>query len=206
MPQLATPLTFLWAILNVLIIGAYLMGYTSLGQENGPLENAQITLLFTAFLLALVKWRDDLSNQFQFLLWGAGLLAISFFLRELDLRRTGLGEWLIYFTSEKGRTWLTILLWLPFLYFIGRNFRWSIDTGLCFARSYSFWLYVIAAIWLVAGAFFDKGIIATEHKYFMEEFLEVNGYAFFLYAMSRMNQPEATAACNKQGSGDHALS
>lgn len=207
MPQLATPFTILWLVINTLIVGAYISGFTTLGQENGPLENAQVALLFSAFLLALVKWRDDLTNQFQFLLWGAGLLAISFFLRELDLRRTGLSDWIIFFTSEKGRTWITVLLWLPFLLFIGRNFRWVVDTGLCYARSYSFWLYVVAAIWLVAGAFFDKGIIATDHKYFMEEILELNGYAFFLLAMSQMNQVEAVAGCRtKHSSGDHALS
>lgn len=205
MPKLVSPLALLWLVLNIVIVIAYSGGMTVLGQENGPLENAQVALLFSAFLMALVKWRDDLSQPFQFLLWGAGLLALSFFLRELDLRRTGLGEWVIFFTSEQGRTWLTVLLWLPFLFFIGRNFRWVMETMQCYMHSLSFWFYVVAAIWLVGGGLFDKNIIETTHKYFMEEILELNGYAFYLYAMARMNQAEATAYCNEHHS-DQALS
>ncbi len=200
--SLFSPLLLLWLSLNLFIAAAYGLGFTQLGKENGPLENAQVALLFIAFLVALIKWRDDLGRRFQFLLWGAGLLAISFFLRELDLRRTGLSDWIIFFTSEKGRTWLTILLWLPMFYVVGRHFRWALDTVLCFTRSESFWLYVVAAIWLVGGAFFDKGIIATDHKYFMEEILELNGYGFFLLAMVRMRAAEALSHC-QQVNADH---
>ena len=205
MPHLISPFFLFWLSINLLIAGAYGLGYTQLGQENGPLENAQVALLFSAFLVALIKWRDDLGRRFQFLLWGAGLLAVSFFLRELDLRRTGLSDWLIFFTSEQGRTWLTIALWLPMFYIIGRNIRWVLDTALCYARSESFWLYIVAAVWLVAGAFFDKGLIATDHKYFMEEILELNGYAFFLLAMLRMQPAEAFSHCQQAGNDHPAI-
>ena len=79
------------------------------------------------------------------------------------------------------------------------------QTMLCYTHSVSFLLYIIAAVWLVGGGLFDKNIISTSHKYFMEEILELNGYAFYLYAMGKMNAIEANAYCDEQHS-DKALS
>ncbi len=197
MPHPHFLLSNVWILLNCGLMLAYFSGAANLSNENGFLENAQLILLALTALLFILKRQFAAGEYFRYLTWGGALLATSFFLRELDLRRFDLNDWFVYFTSEKGRTYLTIAIWIPFLAHSYKHWRTITQQILCFMRSPSFVIFIMAAVWLLGGALFDKGLIESSHKYFMEEILELNGYAVFLLATFSMKAAEVSEqSCN----------
>lgn len=169
-------------LLNILLVWIYRDGSIVITAENGLLENIQLLLLALVFLSVAVIGFRFRKSSFKFVLCGIGLLSISLFLQELDLRRTNLDHWVIFITSDQGRIWLTALLWLPFLWFFIRNKYKFLKFIPIYLKTNSFRLMLLAGISLFIGAAFDKNILATQDNYFLEEIFELDGYAIFLLA------------------------
>lgn len=208
---IAVSTAILTGIFTWLVIG---QGNAVLYEENQIMEHVQLGLL------AIVSWifwhsdwceMDEVSaterRHFRVLALTAAILGLSFILREMSVKQTGI-DWLIYIVDGFGFKIIMLSLWLPLLVVIGRRFRsyWIITKRVVTSRFFVF--AMMAMLLLIGGGIFDKEILKPEHFRFYEEALEMNGYAWLLMSALMFRQDIMQAAQSQAtvvADSDHEL-
>ncbi|RYG25624.1 hypothetical protein EON82_06425 [bacterium] len=78
-------------------------------EENGPIENLQLSCLVAGFLILLFSLRRV--GKLWPLIAVLCVLYLSLILREMELRGTGVSEWLVALTRRWQARWL-VPLWV----------------------------------------------------------------------------------------------
>ena len=157
------------------------IGFDEAAIENGFLEVTQTVFLALAviFHLAAAVRYDDATRLLQI---GAAILCTFFFLREFEVEPDEVSPILQYLASRQARIDLAILL-VPLLgpYIVIR--RTAIPVLLRYASRLGIWPFLLAALLLAGGGMAEKlpqGGDSRNHWQFVEEFLELLGYAVLL--------------------------
>src|SRR5690554_3417251 len=111
-------------MLFTLITTAFFVGLSllystgvDLAAENGLYENLQVLLLLLTVSLALTGAFRHQNPTLKYTLTGFSLLSFGFLLRELEFRGTSMPDWLIYATAPQGSAFITLLMFIPFIYY-----------------------------------------------------------------------------------------
>jgi hypothetical protein len=154
-----------------------------LHDENHLFENLQVLLLCLSVVASSLLLRGG--NPDVFVWAGLALLSFSFLLRELDLERLPLPEFLQAAGSGRGRAGLLGGLWLT----LGTAFllRQSDKRGflLWFMQSQVFAWLALALLPLLGSAAMDKELLPFAHPRLLEELFEINAYAFMAWPALR---------------------
>ncbi len=147
--------------------------------ENGLMEMSQALLLATTAVIFLISWRQ-LEKHHKFVLLSCSLLCLTFLLRELDVADFELPHFLIVIGSGTGRNIILSTAWVFIA--IGAFLNWQYYRGkiTLYFFSKTGILLMIAACFLLVGAFFDHEVIKVSYYKFYEELAELNGYYFLL--------------------------
>lgn len=188
---IAVSMAALTLLFSWLVIGH---GNAALYDENQLMEHIQLGLLA---LVSWIFWRSDWCEmdevsmvqrrRFRLLAITAVVLGISFILREMSVKQSGI-DWLIYIVDGFGFKIIMLALWVPLLTVIALNLRsyWRIMKDVMTTRFFIF--AMIAMVLLIAGGVYDKEILKPEHFRFYEEALEMNGYAWLLMSALMFRQ------------------
>lgn len=175
-------------ILAVFSILVRVQGNLYLVEENEAMEHIQLAFIFIAGLIfwrstgqSLMKNNPALQQPVKRLAMMAAILCFSFLIREMSCKDSGI-EWLIYFVDGTGFKILMLALWLPALYTLYRSWScyWSIIRNAILTPTAMFTM--AAALFMLAGALYDKEIIVVEYFRFYEEIFEMTGYGFLILA------------------------
>ena len=140
------------------------------------LQNGLVLITMAVFVVcALYKGEENKHLQAALL----ALMSFSIFLREIEIQEYNLPDFVIMMGHGKGRTLLLLILWSAAIYYARPLFK-SFFTTLKRAFSHlSAWFYLLGVLFLFAGMFYDKSVLAAPNgfsKVWMEEILEANGY------------------------------
>lgn len=168
-----------------------------LADENNLMEDMQALVI--AMAMTSFVWRGLRAAPAQRLSqWAAAWLSLSFLLRELDVESiAGLPSLLVYLGSGSARNSMLALGWLLILgltlVHVHKTRPRLMQLLQGWLRSPAFLLMVAAALLLVLGEFFEKGLANWWAHVFFEELLEFNGYCCMV--LSSLVGP---AACARQ--------
>lgn len=174
-------------VILVAFVRAVFFGDVGVYDENSLLENTQAVTLFFAFLMFLAPVVNS-ARRDRLLAAFFGMLALGFILRELDVERLNVPEFLILIGSGDGRNLLLAMGFLFILVIALFNSRYYINLASCFLRARVGVTAMLAGIFLVLGDMFED--IHVAHNMLFEESLELVGYAFFMAAASSLARRE----------------
>ncbi len=163
--------------------------------ENGLLENMQALLLTVSsvlFLTPLVLQRKPV----KLILLFCALLSCSFALRELDIERFPVHNFLILIGSGTGRNIILSVAFAALLLYAGFRFSYYWHAGMTFLRSRSGLLLILAGLFLVIGTLFEKSDWMVYHVFY-EEISELYAYCFI--AMSAFAANAGVSAAPAEG-------
>ena len=178
-------------ILLVIALFSYLVrfeGNLYLVEENEAMEHFQLAFIFIAGFFfwrstgqSLMENNPALQQPVKRLAMIAAILCFSFLIREMSCKESGI-EWLIYIVDGTGFKILMATLWIPVLYTLFQSWScyWSIIRNAIFTSTALFTM--AAALFMLAGALYDKEIIVVEYFRFYEEIFEMTGYGFLILA------------------------
>lgn len=163
-------------------------GQLYLYNENQWMEHIQLLLILAAGIVFWKQTGNSLLGKnvptelpIKRLALFAALLCFSFLVREMSVKQSGI-DWLIYIVDGTGFKILMAVLWVPALINIAK--RWScymhIVRQVFFSATAVFTM--LAAVFMLIGALYDKEIIVVEYFRFYEELFEMTGYGFLLLA------------------------
>ena len=169
------------ALFTLLVSPSFAGSADELSKENGLLENMQVALLLLSGLIFLVQ-SFRVERTFRVILWMGAWLSPSIILRELDVEKLAVPQWVISIGSGTGRNlimgigWIALgLLALKAFPELKGAFRKIIQS-----RMTAFMLASVLMLFL--GSFFDHGYISSEKGKFWEESFEILGYCLLLPA------------------------
>ncbi|WP_409524990.1 hypothetical protein [Nitrincola sp. MINF-07-Sa-05] len=175
--------TVLGAWLALTIVCVYLVfvkEQSMVYYENGLLENLQAVLLVVSclifFLTALMNERND-----KLILLACALLCYGFFLREVDVERLDVHAFLVLIGSGMGRNLILLLATILILVVAIRNFAHYWQESMAYLRSPVALLFLLSAVTLFTGAYFEDANALPHHEFF-EEGLELLAYVLILLA------------------------
>lgn len=151
------------------------------GDENGPLENAQLVVMVPTFLLFGLAWVRGL-GAVRVAGYALGMIGALAFAREIDFKSlTGGGhagfDWLVAHGLQDGLLALLGLALVLYL-FVQRRYFWSV---LRLGLRWQAWPCVASFILLAAAELYFDGL-SGPNAHFWEELVETNGY--FLLAVA----------------------
>lgn len=151
----------------------------SVFKENQLLENLQGILLFIAGL-TYAQAILHVQKPYRLLPMGGALLCLSFLLRELDVEKFDLPQWIILLGSGYGRNIMLVSLWLLVVGLLVKNYKhWlPVALDLLFSRTGIF--AILGGLLLILGSLFDDEVFDVKMYQFYEELSEMNGYYFIL--------------------------
>lgn len=163
-------------------LGLKYSGLEEITAENGPLEMLQVLFVCLAVLLySLAAWKPQTPKK---QLYSAiALTFFTFLIRELDLRNLDLPGLLTHIASGTSEKAFIAAGLLGLLYLLIRYRMELIKNGFAYIPTLQGGLIVAGAVFMVAGAVFDKELIETPYFRLYEEVLELNGY-FLLFSAS----------------------
>lgn len=176
------------SITTAFFVGLSLLYSTdaNLVSENGLYENLQALLLLLTFALALIGALRHTNPTLKYTLTGFALLSFAFLLRELEFRGGHLPDWLIYVTAPQGSAYITLLAFIPFVYYSLKNLSFALHAVICFCKSLHVLRILLVASLLVLGGVFDRNWIFSAHAQFFEEFFELAAYYALAWSMFKL--------------------
>lgn len=152
-----------------------------MAQENGVLENAQVAFLLLSGLIFAVQ-SFSVDRAFRFIPWMGAWLSPSIILRELDVEKLAVPQWMILIGSGTGRNLIMGIGWIVLGVLAVKSYSaWKGHFGRII-RSRTAILVFAAVIMLFLGATLDHGILSDENGKLWEEILETIGYFLLLPA------------------------
>lgn len=151
-------------------------------RENGPMENFQAALMVLAAFIFMVTAFGQRDRGKQVLYCGLLLLSVTFFIMEVDVRRSGNVAVIFWLRGFVRDLWLSAVWGLAaILFLMERRATWSAFLGWLFTRA-GVLMMLSGGFWVLAGCV-DKlaGAILGPFKLMVEETVEVNA-ALFLFA------------------------
>ncbi|TKT74896.1 hypothetical protein [Aquamicrobium sp. LC103] len=174
----------LLAIAAVLIIAAILaatMGLYEVSIEEGPLETSQeVFLLIAAIAFGAAAFHERQAGRMA--AFGACVLSVVFFLRELELPVSG--PVTAYLNSHAFRWHEGIVVAAIAIPYLAARWRY-IPAYVDYLRKLHAWPYVLTAVLLLVGEFLDGrySLAGIEHlPMFLEETAETVAYLTFAFA------------------------
>ncbi len=155
-------------------------------HEWGVLEIVHSLLTGLSTWLFYRAWRDATGAVKT----GAGaltMLAGAGFVRELDLKKTAevTGPDWFYFLADHGlQEALMIAMTAPILFYLYRH-RADLMELVGLTLRWRTWPLFAAALFIVAGIYFDERIVTSMRMRFWEELIETYGYLFMVLAAWR---------------------
>lgn len=150
-------------------------------QENGPLENLQVLLLFLGFVFFMVPIRKA-GRGIRCVLLAGALLCLSFIFRELDVEDLAVPQWVIAMGSGTGRNVIMAAGWAALGVLAIKSFSELKEKIKSILLSRTVVLLAIAALLLLSGEQFDHERIKVGSAQLWEEILETIGYFLMLVA------------------------
>jgi hypothetical protein len=148
---------------------------SDISKENGPLENAQVGILCVGGIIFLLHaGRSERAFRGVFLM--GFLLCLSFILREVDLDRLAVPQWVALVGSGVGRNILVTSGWLAIGVLSFKSRDTIIRQFKPLILSYVGLLVVISGGFLLLGALIEE----MEIDPLYEEMAETIGYIFLL--------------------------
>ena len=168
-------------------------------QENGVLENTQVVLLFLSGLIFAVH-SFSVARNVRFLLWMGAWFCLSSILRELDVEKLAVPQWVVWIGSGMGRNVIMGVGWIVLCVLAIKSYpEWKGSFRRIARSRTAIFMYSSATI-LLLGSLFDHGSRTDQGKLW-EELFETIGYflllsaAFFLQSISSM-RAEAIVVSN----------
>lgn len=158
----------------------------TIAEENGLLENGQVTLLVLAGLLHFIqRSRIDSSSVVRICHVVLGMLCLSIVVREVDIDK--IGPAVAWKTAELIIRLCVVLVWCVVGAHVFRRLAelWQHRWGVLF--SITSWLTGIGVVLYMVSWFFDKcvGSMGPATSRLCEELLELSGAIFFFTASLR---------------------
>ncbi len=152
----------------------------TVAKENGALENTQVALLLLSGLIFVVQ-SFRVERIYRFILWMGAWLSPSIILRELDIDKLAVPQWVIWMGSGTGRNLIMGLGWIALCVLAIQSYSVWKGSFIRIARSRTASLMVAAVTLLLFGSLFDHGS-QTDLAKFWEEIFETIGYSLLLPA------------------------
>lgn len=180
--------TILSVFFGVLLWSAYsvfILNNNAVYAENGLLENLQsVFLAISCFVfLAPIAFRKD---QEKLVLLFCAFLCLGFFLREVDVEKLNVYDFIKFVGSGMGRNVIILVAFLTLVCIAVLRFSYYKKAGVCFLRSTPGVLLMLAGLFLVVGSIFEDAGSITHHVFF-EEALEFCGYCLILLSAVSCN-------------------
>lgn len=163
----------------------FVLGNTTVYAENGPIESLQAILLATScivFLLPVVLNREPGKLIPLFL----ALLCYSFLVRELDVERLNVPDFVKFIGSGIGRNTTLAVGFISLLTYAGTRFSYYKNASIQFLKSRPGILLMLGGLLMVVGGVCEKSHSIPQHAFF-EEFFELWGYVFILLSSITAN-------------------
>ena len=156
----------------------YVHGSAYLYEENGVIENLQVAALLIGCVVFFVPvvlpiGRDKLLHLFF------SFLCYSFILRELDVERFDVPEIVKFIGSGVGRDASYVIGFLSLIIYALLNFAYYKATLKNYARSSSFFLFILSGVILFVGGAFED-FKSLHHHVYIEEIIELAGFALLV--------------------------
>ncbi len=150
-------------------------------EENGVLENTQVALLLLSGLVFVVQ-SFRVERNLRFILWMGAWLSPSIILRELDIEKLAVPQWVIAIGSGTGRNLIMGFGWIALCLLAIKSYPELKGSFRRIARSRTAILVYSAVTMLLLGSLFDHGSISEDQSKFWEEIFETFGYFILLLA------------------------
>jgi hypothetical protein len=157
-----------------------MLDQTAVYSENGPLENLQVVVLVTAFLIfllpALHQKRED-----KLILLFFSFLCFAFILREVDIEDFNLPPVIVFTGSGIGRNLILLTGFITMVTYGFLHFSYYKKLALSFIKSCPGILMITAGLLLYIGDYFEHQESLHLHV-FWEEMFELLGYMVISFA------------------------
>jgi len=171
----------LLVLIALLVSPAFAGGADELAQENGVLENTQVVLLFLSGIIFTVQ-SFSVERNLRFILWMGAWFCLSSILRELDVEKLEVQQWVIAIGSGTGRNLIMGFGWIALCLLAIKSYpEWNGSFRRMARSRTAIFMYSSATI-LLLGSLFDHGAISVDHGKFWEELFETIGYFLLLPA------------------------
>lgn len=168
-----------WTVFPV--ASAFAGSADELARENGILENIQVVLLLLSGLIFLVQ-SFRVERTFRVILWMGTWLSPSIILRELDVEKLAVPQWIISIGSGTGRNLIMGVGWIVLGLLALKSFPELKGAFRKIARSRMAAFMLASVLMLFLGSFFDHGYISSDKGKLWEESFEILGYCLLLPA------------------------
>jgi len=168
-----------WAVFPV--TSAFAGSADELAQENGILENTQVVLLLLSGLVFVVQ-SFRVERNFRFILWMGAWLSPSIILRELDVEKLAVPQWMVWIGSGMGRNLIMGIGWIVLGLLALKSFPELKGAFRKIVRSRMAAFMLASVLILFLGSFFDHGYISSDKGKLWEESFEILGYFLLLPA------------------------
>ena len=163
----------LWSAYRV-----YVHDSAYLYEENGVIENLQVIALVVGcvvfFVPAVLPIGGDKLLHLCF-----SFLCYCFILRELDVERLNVPEIVKLIGSGLGRDLSYAIGFLSLMAYALRHFSYYKAKCKDYARSASFFLFIVSGVILVVGGFFED-FKSVPHHVYLEEIIELAGFTLLV--------------------------
>lgn len=156
------------------VSSVYAVESAGVAQENGVLENAQVVFLFLSGAIFVFQ-SFSVDRLTRLLLWMGAWLCLSFVLRELDVDKLPVPQWLMLIGSGLGRNLIVAVGWVALGGLAIKSFSELKDRLGVILKSRTAILGGLAFVFLVLGAVSEELGIQL-----LEESFEVLGYLFLV--------------------------
>jgi len=167
-------------VLVALLVSPALAGSVDeLAQENGVLENTQVELLLLSGLVFAVQ-SFSVERNLRCILWMGAWFCLSCILRELDIEKLAVPQWVIWIGSGMGRNLIMGFGWITLCVLAIKSYPELKGSFGKIVRSRTAILVFIAGTMLLLGSLFDHALIMAERGKLWEEAFETLGYFLLL--------------------------
>lgn len=183
-------LILIWVIYSV-----FMLHNVSIYSENGPLEALQAILLAFSciiFLTPLVFQKDPE----KLILCFCSLLCYSFMVRELDIERLNVHNFLKIIGSGVGRNATLAVAFTSLIVYAATKFSYYKQACFYFVRSKSGIFLLSGGLFLIIGGVFEKSH-SIMYNVLFEELFELFGYSLILLSAFAANDTTAHPARRK---------
>ena len=168
-------------LVALLVSPALAVGSDELAQENGVLENTQVALLLLSGLVFVVQ-SVSVERSLRFILWMGAWLSPSIILRELDVEKLAVPQWVIAIGSGMGRNLIMGIGWVFLCALAIKTYsKWKGSFRMIARSRMAIFMYSSVAM-LLLGSLFDHGLLSAEQGKLWEELFETVGYFLLLLA------------------------
>jgi len=168
-------------LVALLVSPAFAGAAGELAQENGVLENTQVALLLLSGLVFVVQ-SFRVERNLRFILWMGAWLSPSIILRELDIEKLAVPQWVVAIGSGMGRNLIMAAGWSALGVLAIKSYPELKGSFARIARSRMAIFMFFAGILLLLGSLFDHETVVADQGMFWEEAFETIAYFLLLPA------------------------